>query len=98
VNFAAITLCVASQQVFIIVIVVVYFIIDSVRKLLGTPSYTSEYPPFALTIDQHLPIPIAAHYFSFNASSLCLSRFITTGLVCDSLQSTDHSLWSFSEL
>jgi hypothetical protein len=33
VNFAAITLCVASQQVFIIV---VYFIIDSVQKLLDT--------------------------------------------------------------
>jgi hypothetical protein len=34
VSFAAITLCVASQRVF-----VVYFVIDSVRKLLGTPSY-----------------------------------------------------------
>jgi hypothetical protein len=37
VSFAAITLCVASQRVFIIV--VVYFVIDSVRKLLVTPSY-----------------------------------------------------------
>jgi hypothetical protein len=37
VGFAAITLCVASQQVFIVV--VVYFVIDSVRKLLDTPSY-----------------------------------------------------------
>jgi hypothetical protein len=36
VRFAAITLCVASQRVFI---VVVYFVIDSVRKLLDTPSY-----------------------------------------------------------
>jgi hypothetical protein len=36
VSFAVITLCVASQRVFI---VVVYFIIDSVRKLLDTPSY-----------------------------------------------------------
>jgi hypothetical protein len=35
VSFAAITLCVASQRVFI---VVVYFGIDSVRKLLDTPS------------------------------------------------------------
>jgi uncharacterized membrane protein len=34
VNFAAITLCVASQQVFI----VVYFVMDSVRKFLDTPS------------------------------------------------------------
>jgi len=33
--FAAITLCVASQRVFI---VVVYFVIDSVRKLLDTSS------------------------------------------------------------
>jgi hypothetical protein len=39
VSFAAITLCVASQRVFIVVSV--YFIIDSVRKLLDTPSYTS---------------------------------------------------------
>jgi uncharacterized membrane protein len=31
VSFAAITLCVASQRVFIVV--VVYFVIDSVRKL-----------------------------------------------------------------
>jgi len=38
--FAAITLCVASQRVFI---VVVYFVIDSVRKLLDTPSYNSRY-------------------------------------------------------
>jgi hypothetical protein len=30
-------LCVASQRVFIVV--VVYFVIDSVRKLLDTPSY-----------------------------------------------------------
>jgi hypothetical protein len=37
VSFAAITLCVASQRVFIFV--VVYFVIDSVRKLLDTSSY-----------------------------------------------------------
>jgi hypothetical protein len=35
VTLAAITLCVASQRVF----VVVYFVIDSVRKILDTPSY-----------------------------------------------------------
>jgi hypothetical protein len=38
VSFAVITLCVASQRVFMFV--VVYFVIDSVRKLLDTPSYT----------------------------------------------------------
>jgi hypothetical protein len=35
VSFAAVTVCVASRQVFI---VDVYFVIDSVRKLLDTPS------------------------------------------------------------
>jgi hypothetical protein len=40
VSFAAITLRVASQQVFI-----VYFIIDLVRKLLDTSSYASEMGP-----------------------------------------------------
>jgi hypothetical protein len=40
VSFAAITLCVASQRVFItVVVVVVYFVIDSVRKLLDTSSH-----------------------------------------------------------
>jgi hypothetical protein len=34
-EFAAITLCVLSQRVFV---VVAYFVIDSVRKLLDTPS------------------------------------------------------------
>jgi hypothetical protein len=40
VKFAAITLCVPSQRVFIVA--VVYFVIDSVRKLLDTPSYSDE--------------------------------------------------------
>jgi hypothetical protein len=37
-SFAAITLCVVSQRVFVVV-VVVDFVIDSVRKLFETPSY-----------------------------------------------------------
>jgi len=37
VSFAAIILCVASQRVF--VVVSIYFLIDSVRKHLGTPTY-----------------------------------------------------------
>jgi hypothetical protein len=40
VSSAAITLCVASQRVFIVVVAVVYFVIDSVRKLLDIPSYS----------------------------------------------------------
>jgi hypothetical protein len=39
VSFAAITLCVASQRV--MPKVSVHFVIDSVRKLLHTPSYVS---------------------------------------------------------
>jgi len=42
VSFATITLCVDSQRV--IPKVSVYFVIDSVRKLLDTPSYTSTSP------------------------------------------------------
>jgi hypothetical protein len=38
VSFAAITLCVTSQRVFIVV--TVYFFINSVRKLLDTSPYT----------------------------------------------------------
>jgi uncharacterized membrane protein len=41
VSFAAITVCVASQRAFVVV-AVVYFVIDSVRKLLDTLSYTPE--------------------------------------------------------
>jgi hypothetical protein len=37
VRFAAITVCVVSQRVFIVVSI--YVVIDSVRKLLDTPSY-----------------------------------------------------------
>jgi hypothetical protein len=40
-SFAVITLCLASQRVFIFV--VVYFVIDSVRKLLDTPTYVKYY-------------------------------------------------------
>jgi hypothetical protein len=44
VSFAAITIRVASQRVFIIVIV--YFVIYSVRKLLDTPSYSTYFNAF----------------------------------------------------
>jgi hypothetical protein len=43
VSFAAITLCVASKRVFIVVI---YFVIDSVRKLLDIPWYMDPQSPF----------------------------------------------------
>jgi hypothetical protein len=41
VSFGTITLCVASEQVFIVVSV--YFFMDSVRKLLNTHSYLLTY-------------------------------------------------------
>jgi hypothetical protein len=43
VNLAVITLSVASQRVFVVVVVVdvvVHFVLDSVRKLLDTTSFT----------------------------------------------------------
>jgi hypothetical protein len=43
VSFAAITLCVASQRV---LIVIVYFDINSVRKLLDTSSYVGLFDHF----------------------------------------------------
>jgi hypothetical protein len=46
VGFAAITLCATSQRVFI----VVYFVIDSVRKLLDTFSYSYRKCPFFVRI------------------------------------------------
>jgi hypothetical protein len=46
VRFAAITLCGVSQRLFIVVIfVVVYFVIDSVRKLLDTASNVPDVAP-----------------------------------------------------
>jgi hypothetical protein len=41
VSFAAIALCVASQRVFIVAVVIVYFVVYSLRKLLDIPSYIS---------------------------------------------------------
>jgi hypothetical protein len=70
VNFAAITHCVASQRVFIVVSV--YFVIDSVRKLLDTPSYTpflymNHHPPILMLTDRglylELNIKAAMNYY-----------------------------------
>jgi hypothetical protein len=56
VSFTVITLCVASQRVFVVV-VVVYFVIDTVRKILDTPSYmyfeVKQLNPFKYTIYNH---------------------------------------------
>jgi hypothetical protein len=56
VSFAAIILCVASQRMFIVVVAVY---VDSVRKLLDTPSYRAvenfKYPNNILPLCQCLP-------------------------------------------
>jgi hypothetical protein len=57
-SFAAITLCVASQRVFIVT-VVVYFVIDSVRKLLATHSYINL---ALLTIQINFFVQIRVHW------------------------------------
>jgi hypothetical protein len=50
VSFAATTLCVASQRVFIVI--VIYFIIDSVRKLVDNPLIP---PPSAVSLESLQP-------------------------------------------
>jgi hypothetical protein len=52
VSFAAITLCVASQRVFVVV-VVVYLVIGSVRRLVDTPSYRLGFPAGAGNFSLH---------------------------------------------
>jgi hypothetical protein len=52
VSFATITLCVASQRVFIVISV--YFIIHSVRKLLDTPSYNAKRSLCDVDVDKRI--------------------------------------------
>jgi hypothetical protein len=52
VSFAAVTLCVASQRVFIFV---VYFVIDSVQKLLNSPSWFTVWKCRHLAVTCHRP-------------------------------------------
>jgi hypothetical protein len=66
VSFATITLRVASQQVFIVV--VVYFVIESVRKVLDTPSYTHKTTG---EIDRFV-------YFNTNVFKKERKKFVTT--------------------
>jgi uncharacterized protein HemY len=72
VSFAAITLCVASQRVFVVVVVVVvvvYFVIDSIRKLLDTPSDVEAFPyKYSVTniFNNVFPLPLHSHANSGN--------------------------------
>jgi hypothetical protein len=70
VSFAAITLCVASQRVFIVVSI--YFVIDSVRKLLDTPSHALRVLTFVSkqTFGPTFPRPGVA-YFKLGLFTIC---------------------------
>jgi hypothetical protein len=58
VSFVAITLCVASQRVF----VVVYYVIDSVRKLLGTLSCVRSWKEETLAHKSRNPFVLEVSY------------------------------------
>jgi hypothetical protein len=60
VSFAAITLHVASQRVFI----VVYFVVDSVRKLLDTPSYTVKQKQRSIRFNSFVQAPLSSDWCS----------------------------------
>jgi hypothetical protein len=71
-SFAAITLCVASQQVFIVVSVS----IDSVRKLLDTPGYVvfshssmAKSPLLPVVAQKKIPHPIPFYTVSWRNSA-----------------------------
>jgi hypothetical protein len=66
VSFATITLRVASQRVFIVVSV--YFVIDSVRKLLDTPSYLNSFMPNDYR-DSRVQFPAGLGIFLFTTAS-----------------------------
>jgi hypothetical protein len=72
--FAAITLCVASQRVFIVVVVVVYFVIGSVRKLLDTPSYED----LLLCTFLKLPSSFCIKKYTLNRAMLLLNLSLRT--------------------
>jgi hypothetical protein len=69
-SFATITLCVASQWVFIVVSI--YFIINSVWKLLGTPSYFySGFSKLCMFLPTHCHIPVVCFKSVFLGWTCC---------------------------
>jgi hypothetical protein len=66
VSFAAIALCIASQRVFI----VVDFVIDSIRKILGTASYKKQLPDPVLS--QMNPVRTLSPYLLKNNLNIIL--------------------------
>jgi hypothetical protein len=76
VSCAAITFCVASQRMFIVVSV--YFVIKSVQKLLDTPSYTHT--------------RARARAYSYICVCVCVCVYIYIYICFSSLSITDKSL------
>jgi hypothetical protein len=68
VTFAAITLCVASQRLFSVVNV--YFVIDSVRKILDKPFFFFFF--FFLSFKYFLHVTYRVY---FHVDGLCLDNF-----------------------
>jgi hypothetical protein len=83
VRFAAITLCAASQRVFI----VVYFVIDSVRKLLDTPLYLMG---LALNTSSLVDVEVMLPWFGIH--NLVCKIVVETGSV------VRNAFWSFCKL
>jgi hypothetical protein len=80
VNFAVVTLCVASQQVFIVV--TVYFVIDSVRKFWIHPRITYLYKAgflFLFYKDWTLWSPSNTHKLNWSSTSGVLSIHFSNG-------------------
>jgi hypothetical protein len=69
VSFAAITLCVASQRVFIVV-VIIYFVIDSVRKLLDTHSYIRVINDLRVAVQSQFPKTVSEFWCQWGERSL----------------------------
>jgi len=91
VSFDTITLCVVSQAVF----VVVYFVIDSVRKLLDTPSYTF----MTWCLSTSLPI-IDINTRMLGMRGVCYQLFmwkhvwlLVAGYLVTTIQFVDLDLW-----
>jgi hypothetical protein len=88
VSFTAITLCVASQRVFIVVSI--YFVTESVRKLLDTPPYNSETNYFESLNDVFYTSRLLFPYFIFCVMIRGYHCHVTTDKVVSRTDKTDR--------
>jgi hypothetical protein len=90
VSSAAINLCVASRRVF--TVISVYFVIDSIRKLLDTPSYV---PVCTLTAMTVLPTWITWVEYCFCDVSRSSPPYLITSSQGDK---TVHCKWNYAKV